>query len=101
MSTPYDLDAVDHLNSYVSAFKIGSGDVAWNDMLLKVSSQLVQQKCRSNIYDFSVSHRIFAISACMRVCPMSLVVHPSNWYNLQTAWHQKCDHSLATPAGSW
>ncbi len=39
MSTPYDLDAVDHLNSYVSAFKIGSGDVAWNDMLLKVSSQ--------------------------------------------------------------
>ena len=30
---------MDHLNSYVSAFKIGSGDVAWNDMLLKVSSQ--------------------------------------------------------------
>ena len=42
MSTPYDLDAVDHLNSYVSAFKIGSGDVAWNDMLLKVSSQKTQ-----------------------------------------------------------
>ncbi len=36
-STPYDLDMVDHLNDYVPAFKIGSGDVAWNKMLEKVA----------------------------------------------------------------
>ncbi len=39
MSTPYDLDAVDHLDDYVSAFKVGSGDVAWDAMLSKVASK--------------------------------------------------------------
>ena len=38
-STPYDLDMVDFLNPYVKAFKIGSGDVAWNDMLIKVAKK--------------------------------------------------------------
>jgi len=36
-STPYDLDIVDHLNAFVPAFKIGSGDVAWEAMLEKVA----------------------------------------------------------------
>ena len=29
MSAPYDLEAVEHLDPYVNAFKIGSGDVNW------------------------------------------------------------------------
>lgn len=36
-STPYDLDMVSHLNQYVPAFKIGSGDVAWHAMLEAVA----------------------------------------------------------------
>ena len=38
-STPYDLNMVGHLNPFVKAFKIGSGDVAWNEMLIKVAKQ--------------------------------------------------------------
>lgn len=38
-STPYDLDMVDFLNDYVPAFKIGSGDVAWEAMLAKIAQQ--------------------------------------------------------------
>tara|TARA_Y100000748_G_C15456772_1_gene473237 strand:+ start:84 stop:1166 length:1083 start_codon:yes stop_codon:yes gene_type:complete len=38
-STPYDLDMVDHLEDYTSAYKIGSGDVAWDLMLQKVASK--------------------------------------------------------------
>jgi len=38
-STPYDLDMVDHLDKYVPAYKIGSGDVAWDEMLEKVASK--------------------------------------------------------------
>ena len=38
-STPYDLDIVDHLDSYLPAYKIGSGDVAWDEMLRKVASK--------------------------------------------------------------
>jgi len=39
MSTPYDLDTVDYLSKYMPAFKIGSGDLAWDDMLLKIASK--------------------------------------------------------------
>ncbi len=39
LSTPYDLDMVDHLDKFIPAFKIGSGDVAWDEMLTKVASK--------------------------------------------------------------
>jgi sialic acid synthase SpsE len=38
-STPYDLDAVDMLDSYVELFKIGSGDITWREMVQKVASK--------------------------------------------------------------
>ncbi len=33
MSAPYDLDAVAHLDPYVNAFKVGSGDINWLEEL--------------------------------------------------------------------
>lgn len=36
-STPYDLDAVDFLDTYIPAFKIGSGDINWPAMLIAVA----------------------------------------------------------------
>lgn len=33
MTSPYDYDAVDLVNNYVNAFKIGSGDITWCEML--------------------------------------------------------------------
>ena len=38
-TTPYDLDMVDEMDAFVSAFKIGSGDVAWDMMLEKIASK--------------------------------------------------------------
>lgn len=38
-TTPYDLDMVDKLDPYVPAYKIGSGDVAWEAMIDKVASK--------------------------------------------------------------
>jgi len=38
-STPYDLEAVDMLDPFVSLFKIGSGDITWPEMLTKVASK--------------------------------------------------------------
>lgn len=38
-SSPYDLEAVDMLDPYVSMFKIGSGDITWPEMLRKVASK--------------------------------------------------------------
>ncbi len=38
-TTPYDLDMVDFVDPFVPAYKIGSGDVAWNEMLTKIASK--------------------------------------------------------------
>ncbi len=37
MSTPYDLEAVDHLNPYVNVWKIGSGDITYRNFITRVS----------------------------------------------------------------
>jgi len=39
MSAPYDLEAVDHLDPYMNAFKVGSGDVNWIEELEYISSK--------------------------------------------------------------
>lgn len=39
MSAPYDLEAIDHLDSYVNAFKVGSGDVNWLEELTHIASK--------------------------------------------------------------
>jgi N-acetylneuraminate synthase len=39
MSTPYDFEAVDMLAPYIRAFKIGSGDITWPEMLQYVASK--------------------------------------------------------------
>lgn len=38
-SSPYDFEAVDKLDPFVPAFKIGSGDITWPEMLEKVASK--------------------------------------------------------------
>lgn len=39
MSAPYDLDAVRHLDPYVSAYKVGSGDINWLEELQFIASR--------------------------------------------------------------
>lgn len=39
MSAPYDLEAVDHLDPFVNAYKIGSGDVNWIEELAYVAER--------------------------------------------------------------
>lgn len=37
-STPYSLEVIEELNPYVPAYKIGSGDITWIEMIEKVAS---------------------------------------------------------------
>ena len=39
MSTPYSFEMVDHIDPYVPAYKIGSGDVNWHMLLEKICSK--------------------------------------------------------------
>ncbi|MCK4789367.1 MAG: N-acetylneuraminate synthase family protein, partial [Desulfobacteraceae bacterium] len=38
-STPYDLEAVDYLEPYVPAYKVGSGDIDWLESLEKIAGK--------------------------------------------------------------
>lgn len=38
-TTPYALDLVDYMNAYVPAYKIGSGDITWLEMIERVASK--------------------------------------------------------------
>jgi len=38
-SSPYDFESVDMLEPYVAMYKIGSGDINWPEMLLKIASK--------------------------------------------------------------
>jgi N-acetylneuraminate synthase len=38
-STPYDIEAVDMLDPFVSIFKIGSGDITWPEMLRHIAGK--------------------------------------------------------------
>jgi N-acetylneuraminate synthase len=39
MSAPYDLEAVDHIDPYVNAYKIGSGDINWTEELAHIAAK--------------------------------------------------------------
>ena len=38
-TTPYSLEVVDYINEFVPAFKIGSGDITWLEIILKVAKK--------------------------------------------------------------
>mgnify|MGYP000666225144 CR=1 FL=1 len=39
MTAPYDLNYVDQLNKYICAYKIGSGDITWKEILEKITDK--------------------------------------------------------------
>ncbi len=39
MTAPYDLDYVDKVNKYIPAYKIGSGDITWLEIIKKIANK--------------------------------------------------------------
>jgi N-acetylneuraminate synthase len=40
LTAPYDLNYVDELDKFLPAYKIGSGDITWKEILIKISKKL-------------------------------------------------------------
>jgi len=38
-TSPYDVDLLEHIDKYVPAYKIGSGDITWLDMIKRIASK--------------------------------------------------------------
>lgn len=39
LTSPYDLNYVDAVNKFIAAYKIGSGDITWKEILTKIASK--------------------------------------------------------------
>jgi N-acetylneuraminate synthase len=39
MTSPYDLHYVDSVNKYIKAYKIGSGDITWKEIIIKIAKK--------------------------------------------------------------
>lgn len=63
-TTPYSLEVVDHLNDFVPAYKIGSGDITWRDMVEKVAKQDKPYflACGASTFDEVVDAATWALS---------------------------------------
>jgi len=39
LTSPYDLNYVDEVNKFISAYKIGSGDITWKEIIIKIAKK--------------------------------------------------------------
>ncbi len=67
-TTPYALDIVDDINSFVPAYKIGSGDITWLEMIEKVASKQKPYIIATGASSADEVHR--AVKVALSINPM-------------------------------
>lgn len=66
-TTPYALDLVDYMDAYVPAYKIGSGDITWLEMIERVASKQKPYFLATGAATMDEVHR--AVSAALAINP--------------------------------
>ncbi len=67
-TSPYGLDLVDHIDPYVPAYKIGSGDITWIEMVEYIASKKKPYIMATGASTIDDVHR--AVSAGLAINPM-------------------------------
>jgi len=73
-TSPYDLDFLDYLSDYVCAWKIGSGDITWHQVIEKMASYgipLFLATGASKMSDVKLAMRLinnFKVPVCLMQC---------------------------------
>ena len=49
LTSPYDLNYVDQVNKFIPAYKIGSGDITWKDIIVKIAKKKTSNNCHRSI----------------------------------------------------
>jgi sialic acid synthase SpsE len=65
MTSPYDFEMVDHVNKYLDAYKIGSGDITWLEIIKYIASKdkpYILATGASNIDEV-----IMAVNSCLPI----------------------------------
>jgi sialic acid synthase SpsE len=87
-SSPYDFEAIDMLDDYVPAYKIGSGDITWIEACERIASKgkpVLLATGASNIGDVQRAvHAILAINPqlVLMQCNTNYTVEDSNFDNI-------------------
>jgi Sialic acid synthase len=77
-SSPYDTEAVDMLNEHVPAFKIGSGDITWIEMLEHIARKGKPVLLATGASDIGDVQR--AVDAILRINPQLLLMQCNTNY---------------------
>ncbi len=67
-TSPYSTDLVDHIDPYVPAYKIGSGDITWVEMIEYIAGKQKPYIIASGASTMDDVHR--AVSAALEINPM-------------------------------
>ena len=77
-SSPYDLEAVDMLEPYVPAYKIGSGDITWPEILEHIARKKKPVLLATGASDLSEVRR--AVSTILAINPQLLLMQCNTNY---------------------
>jgi len=77
-SSPYDLGAVDMLEPYVPAYKIGSGDITWPEILLHIARKNKPVLLATGASDLADVER--AVSSILAINPQLLLMQCNTNY---------------------
>jgi sialic acid synthase SpsE len=67
-TSPYDFDIVDHIDSFVPAYKIGSGDISWVELIEYIAAK--QKPCILASGASTMDDVSRAVSAALAINPM-------------------------------
>tara|TARA_B100000767_G_scaffold274774_1_gene308889 strand:+ start:789 stop:1853 length:1065 start_codon:yes stop_codon:yes gene_type:complete len=86
-TSPYDLDYVDKVEPYVDAYKIGSGDITWKDILIKISKKkkpIIIATGASNLKEVIRAYKILKKNKklVMMQCNTNYTGHEENFNNI-------------------
>ena len=79
-TTPYALDVVDFMDTYVPAYKIGSGDITWLEMIQRVAQKQKPFIIATGASTLDEVHR--AVSAALEINPMLCLMQCNTNYTV-------------------
>lgn len=77
-TSPYAMDLVDHIDPYVPAYKIGSGDITWVEMIEYIASKQKPYIMATGASTMDDVHR--AVCAALEINPMLCVMQCNTNY---------------------
>ena len=98
-TSPYDFDSVDHVDPYVNAYKVGSGDITWTEIIQFMARKGKPLLIASGASSMEDVDRAMAVllpmtdRVCLMQCNTNYTADPKNFHHLNlnvlTTFRQK------------